>query len=423
MRLPVLVCICLCVEGMMMAAWSGEYRVPLSAKPPKIDGKFDPVEWAASAGFEGFVRLADGKLERRRARGFVAADEENIYVAILSQLPDEGALSATVAVDSLKAVYDDSVEVYICPTPDAPDRVDYQFLVNSLGKGGYNIHKTGNPAEDVSWQGKWKSAHGQADGWWVCECAIPIASMGTVAKGRKTTDGVWTVNLTRNWKPDWGWTSLSGGYPNSGLRFIFTKEPAPSVRHECEGDIFLLPAVHRLVVANPGKQPLSLKAQMILVRNNMPEIKEEKAIDLAPGGNGEVQIALAENDPTTQFDLALRVISADGQKVFYDRLVKWPRAKEPYRYVCGKPKDAPPVDFKFAYYPSKNKLRVLADVNGLPKDARLTELVGQIRTQAEKTVMKTIVIAAAEFKGGRCEKSFDLPPLEGFFEIAFRAEG
>ena len=45
------------------------------------------------------------------------------------------------------------------PTPDAADRVDYQYLINSLGKGGYNIHKLGAPNETEAWHGDWKTAN------------------------------------------------------------------------------------------------------------------------------------------------------------------------------------------------------------------------------------------------------------------------
>jgi hypothetical protein len=64
------------------------------------------------------------------------------------------------------------------------------------------------------------------------------------------------------------------------------------------------------------------------------------------------------------------VTSADGKTVCHKRQTKWTRAKEPNRWVVGKPKAAPPVEFRFAYYPSSNKLRLAADINGLPGNAQ-----------------------------------------------------
>jgi len=52
--------------------------------------------------------MNEGKLQRRRARGFIGATPTHLYVAIQTQLPDEGALLSEVKTDSLKAAYDDA---------------------------------------------------------------------------------------------------------------------------------------------------------------------------------------------------------------------------------------------------------------------------------------------------------------------------
>ena len=143
--------------------------------------------------------------------------------------PDKGPLQAAVTRDSLKAAFDDAVEVFVDPMPEAADRVNYQFLVNSLGKGGYRIHTSGSPAEESNWSGNWRHAHGLHDGWWHFECAIPAASMKMAGAGRKTTEGVWQMNLCRDWKPDWAWSSLvPGGYEKSGLRVRLHEGARPS---------------------------------------------------------------------------------------------------------------------------------------------------------------------------------------------------
>ena len=68
------------------------FRVPLMQRAPKLDGRIEPAEWAASAGFDGFITLNRGTLQRRRARGLVGATATHLYVAIQTQLPDEGAV-------------------------------------------------------------------------------------------------------------------------------------------------------------------------------------------------------------------------------------------------------------------------------------------------------------------------------------------
>lgn len=395
--------------------------VPLCPKPPVIDGRIDPEEWAAAYGAEGFI-AGDG-LERRQARAWVTADADTIYVALMSRLPDEGALLTAVTTDSLKAVFDDSLEVYVNPTPDAPDRVDYQFLANALGKGGYNIHKLGSPAEAEAWRGDWRQAHGMHEGWWHAEIAIPVASMGLTAKGRKTTDGVWAVNLCRNWKNAWVWSSLTGGYANKGQRFRFTAHPAPVVQARGQGDPALPPCAHGLSVFNPTRNPLTVTASLLLVRNNMPELKQERTLTLAPGARQEVTLAVDANDPTTRYTLTARVAAPDGQAVYYERETRWARAKEPLRWVVGRPKDAPPVDLQFAYYPSKNLMRLRVDINGLPKDAKPAKVTATIREHWAQQVVKSVDFPLDAFKNGQQEQRVELPPLEGDYEIAVKAEG
>ncbi len=160
-----------CVFALLLlsTAYAAEFRVPLFGRAPVIDGKIEAAEWQGAAQFEGFIVAGQDQLERRRVRCWVGANATTIYVAIASQLPDEGELLATVKQDSLKAVYDDAVEVFVNPTPGAQDHVDYQMLANCLGHGGYNIHKAGTPEESEAWQGdggsraRWRMAGGNSN--------------------------------------------------------------------------------------------------------------------------------------------------------------------------------------------------------------------------------------------------------------------
>lgn len=402
-------------------------RTPLFEVAPTVDGTIAPDEWRGGHGFEGFIRSgasgqADaGLVEPRRARAWIGATEDTIYVAIATQLPDEGELLTSVTRNSLRVVHDDSLEIYINPTPDAAAQVDYQFLTNSQGFGGYAIHKIGEAPEAEAWQGGWKQAHGMHEGWWHAEVAIPIASMGMVSPGRKTTDGVWTINATRNWKPDWGWTSLTGGYKHDGLRVTFTKEPTPAVRMWFDGHPAWLPHRQVLTLHNPSQQALELTATLDLFRNRMPELKTGGPLTLAPGQSRELAIDIEGNDPTTVFELTADV--AAGGTAVYGRAIKWNRAAESPRWVVGRPKDVPPVDIQFAYYPSKNHMRLELDINGLATAAKPTRVTATIREHGSQRPIKSLDFPMAGFAHGRQQQSFDLPPLEGEYEIAVRVAG
>lgn len=403
---------------LMASSWAGEFRVPLMTNPPTIDGFIKPEEWAAAAGFDGLQ--FEGSLKQRRAQCFVGATEDALFVAIKSQLPDEGSLVSSVTSDSLKAVYDDSVEVYVCPDPTAERRVVYQFLVNSLGKGGYNVHLVGGASEEASWRGNWQHSHGLHNGWWHFECKVPVSSM-SVAPRRKTTEGLWGINLTRNWKEPWEWSSLTGGYAEPLAIFRFVPEGAPAVAYEASSDPFLTKFDGKLRLANPSRKELEIKASLILTRNRMPTLSEERTFRLPPGGKTELVLRVPEDDATTRFELAALVSSGDGKTVYYERKIAWPRGK-PYRWVVGKKAPPPPLDFRFAYYPYLNEMRIQADISGLPAGSRLSRLTATVRKKGGAAV-KTLDFPVADFKDGRQERSLELPPLEGEYEIALKAEG
>ncbi|HEY3321619.1 MAG TPA: glycoside hydrolase domain-containing protein [Planctomycetota bacterium] len=396
---------------------AAEFRVPLMPQAPKVDGNIDPAEWACSAGFDGLA--FNGTLQQRRAQAFIGATETTIFVAIRSQLPDEGTLAADPQKDSLKAVFDDAVEVFVNPTPDAEDKVDYQFLVNSLGKGGYDVHAAGKAAPDVAWKGNWTQAHGMHDGYWHFECALPLDS---IAKGRKATDGAFTINVCRDWKNPWEWSSLSGGYALAGCRFTFVNAPAPAVQYSCAADPLVAAFDGVLTLRNPSKEPIELNALMRLDRNRMPELIAQDTVKLAPGAQQQLTIKVPGDDPTTRYQLRIAVKSADGKTTFYDRETIWQRAKA-LRWLANKKPEVLPLDFRFAYYPYLNKLRIAADVSGLPKEARLQGLSADVRKKEDRTVVKSVLFPVDKFKEGRQELAIELPPLQGEYEIALKAKG
>jgi hypothetical protein len=400
------------------------FVVPLAKEAPRIDGRIEPAEWASGAAFEGFGY--DGKLQQRRARAYVAATADTIFVAVRSQLPSEGTLAAEVAADSLKAVYDDAIEVFVNPWPEAEKQVNYQMLSNSLDKGGYGVHTKGGAEENMAWQGNWKHASSRHDGWWDFECAIPVSSMPAAGAGRKTTDGLWRINLTRDWKNPWEWSSLScegGAFAFSGCVFRFAADAGPAVEVAAPTDPFVVPFEHLVRVRNPSAGPMEVAASLVLGRNNMPELRSEAALRLAPGEVKEVRLKAPADDPTTHYTLRALVQSADSKTVFYDRKTAWPKGK-PFTWVAARKKgEIQPIQFNFAYYPYDDTMRIVADINGLAKDAKLTRLAATVRERQKKKEVKSIEFALDKFRNGRQEIMLELPHLRGEYEIALKGEG
>ncbi|MFP4056819.1 MAG: glycoside hydrolase domain-containing protein [Candidatus Brocadiia bacterium] len=373
---------------MLLGAVAGrgaEYRVVLMDRPPRLDGHIEEGEWAAAAGFDGFAFR--GQLERRRARGAVGATRTHLYLAIASQLPAEGPLLAQVEKDTVKVVYDDSVEVWVDPTPGSEHGQVYQMLANAIGHVGYKHHARGREKEKPTWRGNWQVANGFHDGWWHCEVAVPIEQ---IAPGRTADQGAWGLNLCRNWKQPWAFSSLGGGAYAPSDRFVFAARDALAVAHESRGERFLGRLHEALALRNPSPQRISVKAEMVVERDAMPTLRESEPVALDPGETKFLTLEAADQ-ATRKFRLAIRVASLDGATVHYQRTLAWRRG-EPWRWTTTK-KEVLPIDFQFAYYPYRNRMRVRINTANLPREATLDRLLCMVRKKGVAKPVKTVTIA------------------------------
>ncbi|HET6386837.1 MAG TPA: glycoside hydrolase domain-containing protein [Armatimonadota bacterium] len=393
------------------SAAAAQYRAPLMAKAPVIDGRIEPGEWSGAIRIDGFAW--QGVLERRRATGYVGADAAHLYLAIRSQLPAHGNLLTSVKRDGANVVYDDAVEFWVDPDLGHPRGHQYQLLLNSTGARFYQAHPFGGLPEDPSWQGNWKVASQLHDGWWDCEVSIPVA---TVASGRAITDGAWGINLCRDWKQDWAWSSTGGKDYAPSDRFSFTTTPAPVPGVELRGDPFTGRLNPALSLTNPSTTPLTVAANLSLSRDVMPTLARQESVTIPPGETREIALQ-ATDAATRRYSLTARAAAPDGT-VYFDRTVSW-SAGPPWEWTT-KIQVVHPVDFQFAYYPYQNRMRVRVDASKLPSSAVLASLTAVIR-KTRGAVIKTVKFD--RLKDGKEALEFSLPPLNGDYEIGLKAHG
>ncbi len=389
-----------------------EYSVPLMAEAPTIDGKIKPAEWNRAFRIDGFA--ANGVLEPREATAYIGATASTICLAIRSQLPDEGTLVSDVRRNGDNVVYDDSIEVWVDPSQGQKAGRQFQVIVNSNGFHVYKLHPYGGALEDPTWRGNWKIANALHDGVWDCEIEIPVADL---TPNRHADDGTWGINLCRNWKQDWAWSSLGGVTYAPTDTFSFTTQPGPIVALERHGNVFHGDVHPSLILRNPGPAPLRLHYLLQLDRDLMPQIKNEEAIDLAANESRTISIDAVEQ-ATRKYVLSARV-SDDGDKsVLFSRTIAW-SAGGPSRWIVHK-KPTPPIACRFAYYPYQNRLRVAVDISRRPAGSVVHSVVAVVR-KGEGTVLKSVVFK--RFIQDRQEIDIPLPPLRGSYEIAFRPSG
>ena len=82
-------------------SFDDRYRVPVLPTAPTLDGRVEEVEWRCAAAFDGlsFPEV----LEERRAMAWVGATRTHLYVAIVSELPDDGQLVSNVTANTRTA--------------------------------------------------------------------------------------------------------------------------------------------------------------------------------------------------------------------------------------------------------------------------------------------------------------------------------
>ena len=152
---------------------------------------------------------------------------------------------------------------------------------------------------------------------------------------------------------------------------------------------------------------------MILKRDLMPEASQKEMLDLEPEERWEVGLHL-KDEATRKFQMTLSVASPDGKTKYYSRSYPW-EAAPPWQWkVAGEARL--PVDFQFSYYPYLDLMRILMDVTGLSRDAELDHVSVAIRQKKSEQLVKTVNFD--QFINGQQEQLFDLPPLEGEYEIA-----
>jgi len=398
-----------------------EFTVPLLSKPPTLDGTFDAAEWRGALGFEGLMNATgerSGKLDERHARTYLGAIADAFYIAIVSELPDGGVpLVTNIKTDIMKVTLDDSFEIWIDPDPANAKVNAFQAIFNSIGKGVYTVNARGGETPVQNWNGQFEIKNGFTKDRWITEIRIPLEA---VTPGRKSTEGTWGIAINRNWKEPWSQSSSPGGFTGRTTRVTFTESPGVAVSVEQVKDPFLRDIETRLSVYNPTKTELTVKARIDLERNTMFALKKEEDLKIAPGATESITFALKE-DNSTAFDQTATVTSVDGKTTYYKRKVSWREPRE-LRWDTT-PVVKLPVDFKFSHYPYKKKLRLIADISGLPKDAKLDQLKIRINPQGSDSIIKEAVISSFD-KKGQSEISFELPELaDGTYAITAQAEG
>ena len=383
------------------------FVIPLLKKPPVIDGDFSEPEWADALGFDGMQWK--GALEDRSGRSYIGATEDTFYFAIITELPPKGTILTKTKKDGGSVVYDDAIEVFIDPAPEAKDGIRYQLLLNSQGHKYYVATPRGKAKKTGLWKNSVIFKNSLSNGKWITEIKVPLSE---IAKGRKTTSGTWAISICRDWKTPWIFSSSPGEFNGSDTRFT-VREGAPAIQFKHINDPFSKKVICELTIKNTGAEKLNLDVLMNIKLDAMPEVRVEKKVKIKPLETILIPFDASSNTSICdKFDLKVQVNTKD--KTLYARQYKWtaPR-KNRWTNIVNKKAE---LDFKFTYYPSKNIIRIkniLRNYKGkLPKKLRYTVL-----KKGTATIISQWEVASID----GLETKHQLPELDGEYELILSA--
>ena len=389
-----------------------QFTVPLMNKAPVIDGNFNAEEWKGATSFGAMHVFNTGKLEERNAKAYIGADEQNIYFAIISELPQDGEIKTKEQTKCASVAMDDAVEVFISPEPDNPQNVFYQYLSNSAGVDYYDAHPRAGGKAVAGWKNKFEVKHGRSGGFWVAEGRIPVSA---IAPGRKITDGVWSLSLCRDWKEPFLFSCAPGKFNGEDVRIKF-ESGIPAVQYSFIDDPFLKSVKTALKIANTGSKEAKINVFIETKFDNMPEFRLSKSETLPGGGMLDIPYVVPYGKECNKFDMTVRV-TADGKQI-YNQKYSWQTPRRNSLWTIVKEKILP-FDFEFAVYPYKKLLLInplLKNYNGkLPDSVSFT-----IAEKATGKVIKTYNISTAVKKCSNLE----LPDnLNGTYKLTMEVNG
>ena len=380
--------------------------VSLFEEAPEIDGTIGPEEWKGAVQITG-MRSQKAKpqwktLEDRMASVYCGYTRDRLYVAVVSELPPNQRLKTQQrGRDSVKMVFDSSVEIWTCPYRQTPQGAkvsqDYfQFIVNSNGNILDNSFFGGKP--DPGWDADWNVAnkvHEKVDegpawmkkhGVWVAEISVPFEDFGIEDSPVGRTIG---LLIARNWHMHWDqstWFTLEGRSwtdPSNYAPIKFTKN-APTVQIKDLGsNVFNGQMELKAEIHNPGparKADVNLE----LESSDMPGLSDKKTLELPANGNVDYAYSIPEGrfHKTAHHSAHFVVKAANSDATYLNWRTRWSQAAEnPWPGVKTGPQPAKAV--RLAYYPSYKFIRV-----GLN-----TRYLGQ---EGENADTATVVVADAD---------------------------
>lgn len=401
------------------------------AKPPVIDGKFEPGEWDGAIKVIGFQKIFQlCELDAREGHTYIGYTPDALYIAVVTELPPDGKLLTLYDQRDFQSNFDDQLEIWIDPNRGARDagtshdRTYIHFMGSNGGAISDLRHDPSKGAPVLGWNGDWQFANGidEEAKVWVSELSLPFTEMGWepgTAVGR-------TIGLliARNWMrpnvqttafPHRGAFAETSGYPTIHL----TKD-SPSVQVTSLGptwaEFFEAKADLGLKVFNPGPAR-KVQVDVLIQSTDVPSQRDSKVLDLPAGGTATYRFATSAFNADAQHTMYVVVKAVDGDEIYFQHSVNWKRAPERAWQLRTATDRNPNQAVRIAWYPSYQVLRTTVDTQHLEKEADVVKAAKiTVTDEQDKTVFEGEMSWPEDKHSGVTE--FKLPPLpHGFYTV------
>ncbi len=180
------------LAGAFALAQPPEVRVGVTQRPPKLDGKINPQEWAG-AGIITDLTQADpkpGQPHAFRTRVYLLADRDHLYIGFHCVDPEPGRIAVHTRARDGEFSGDDHVGIFLDTYGDR--RTGYGFRVNAAGARQDALIAGATDELSTDWNGIWDAHTARhADGW-SAEVVIPARTLNFRHDG-----GAWGLNFVR----------------------------------------------------------------------------------------------------------------------------------------------------------------------------------------------------------------------------------
>mgnify|MGYP003320022755 CR=1 FL=1 len=404
-------------------------RLPAMRMAPMIDGEVKPGEWKDAHAFLGYCRYPTERIAPVEAQIYLGRTVDRLYVATVCEENPNGVFAVQKPrVGNVPCSYEDVFELVFVPDVTATKQTMRHIIVNYNGAYQAQAQVAGKMVSWIPADFRFKAA--KIGDRWHMEMSFPLSDIGFTAANEKKH----AIRLCRDWRwIDSSWGLVASVRPNESGFFAmgkaipcaFDEGPAVQVLGEVRsGDATSWKAIVR--VTNPTDKDLGIKlfAEGRPVNSQPGSMVQD--FDLEAGATKDFHVSgPILGDETVDFKVALS--DATGETQYYLREVIWsPNAPAVNWLKNGE--SGVKVSYKFAYYPSYNKMRLLADLSKVPVKDRPASVSATVRDAKKNVIWKSDLEID---KNGIGDEIVTIPDLKavtkregcGEYTIRFEATG